>query len=70
MHPPRYTRAQAAELVGKDLDTLKRWKRTGVYAPKEQAEFGSLRVDLYTDDDIAAMREIARTIRPGRHKSI
>ena len=66
MHPPRYTVSQAADLVGRDVDTLKRWKRKGVYVPTERQKFGSLDVDLYNDDDIAAMRRIAKEMKPGR----
>lgn len=68
MDPPRYTRAQAAALVGRDIDTLKRWKRQKVFVPSSQREFGRLVVDLYTEGDIEALREIAKTIKPGRKK--
>src|SRR3954464_1577481 len=66
MHPPRYTIAQAARLVGKDADTLRRWRRLRIYVPSESRQFGHLLVALYTDDDIRAMRKIAKEIRPGR----
>lgn len=66
LHPPRYTRRQAAELVGRDVDTLKRWKRNGTYRSSDSATFGKLTVDLYTDEDIDAMRLLAKTIKSGR----
>lgn len=66
MHPPRYTIAQAARAVGKDVDTLRRWKREGIFVPQESRMFGELEVALYTNEDIAAMRRIARDMRPGR----
>ena len=66
MHPPRYTVAQAAALVHRDVDTLKRWKRSGVYEASDHRRFGSLDVDLYTDDDIKAMKRIAKEMKPGR----
>lgn len=69
MEPRRYTRRMAAQIVGKDLDTLKRWKRDGVFVPQEQRKFGSLVVDLYTEEDIQALREIARSIKPGRRRA-
>lgn len=69
MHPPRWTASQAAREVGRDLDTIKRWKRTGVYRPSECRKFGSLEVDLYTTEDIAAMKAIARSMKPGRKAS-
>lgn len=65
LHPPRYTRSQAAELVGRNLDTLKRWKRKGIYVPSESRVFGQLVVDLYTDEDIQEMRKIAKGMKPG-----
>lgn len=69
MEPRRYTRRQAAQIIGKDLDTLKRWKRDGVFAPQETRKFGSLVVDLYSEDDIKALRQIAKNIKPGRRKA-
>jgi DNA-binding transcriptional MerR regulator len=69
MFPPRYTVSQAASLVGKDVDTLKRWKRQGIFAPSDSRSFGKLDVDLYTSEDIQAMKKIARELRPGRKKS-
>ena len=66
MHPPRYTVKDAARLVGKDPDTLKRWKRNGTAIPSDRRKFGKLSVDLYTDEDIAAMKKTAKTLKPGR----
>jgi len=66
MRPPRYTVAQAAPLVGKDVDTLRRWRREGIYAPSQSRWFGALEVPLYTYEDITAMRTVAKTLKPGR----
>lgn len=66
MYPPRYTRSQAAVLVGRDVDTLKRWQRDGVFGPSDTARFGRTVVHLYTDEDIEAMRQIAKGMKPGR----
>ena len=30
---------------------------------------GSLNVDLYSEEDITALRQIAKTIKPGRRKA-
>lgn len=65
MSPPRYTVSQAAVLVGKSVDTLKRWRRNDVHRPSDRRQFGSLSVDLYTPEDIVAMRKIAKTMKPG-----
>jgi DNA-binding transcriptional MerR regulator len=69
MSPPRYTTSQAAELVGKHEDTIKRWRDHGVYVPSDKRVFGTTEVPLYTSEDIRAMKEIAKTIRPGRKKA-
>jgi len=63
MHPPRYTRSQAALLVGRDVDTLKRWHREGIYSPSDARRFGKTVVGLYTDDDIAEMKRIAKGLK-------
>jgi hypothetical protein len=60
MKPPRYTRAEAARMVGRDADTLKRWAKTGVYRPSDKRPFGKVMVGLYTDDDIKAMKALVR----------
>lgn len=69
MFPPRYTVSQAAPLVGKDVDTLKRWRKQGIYTPSDSRKFGALVVGLYTSEDIKAMKVIARELKPGRKKS-
>lgn len=66
MRPPRYTISQAADLVGKDADTLRRWMRKGIYVPHERVTFGTLNVVVYTKADITAMKKIARELKPGR----
>ena len=68
MHPPRYTITQAAQLVGRNVDTLRRWRKDGVYRESDSKRFGTLDVALYTDADIAALRLIAKTRRPGRKR--
>lgn len=66
MSPPRYTTSQAAELIGRHEDTVKRWRDSGVFVPQHRERFGNTEVWLYTSDDIKAMKSIAREIRPGR----
>lgn len=66
MHPPRYTVKQAAQMIGRDADTLRRWKRSGTLIPSDHEKFGKTVVPLYTDDDIKVGREIAKSIKPGR----
>lgn len=61
-----YTRAQAARLVGRSKDTIRRWHETGIFVPSHSHEYGKQRVWLYTDEDLAVMRRLAQEIRPGR----
>lgn len=69
MDPPRYTVSDAADIVGRDQDTLRRWRRLGVLVPSDSRTFGKLKVGLYTDDDIKTMKHLAKTLKPGRRKS-
>lgn len=66
--PPRYTTSQAAALVGRSEDTLRRWREgpDPVFVPSDEERFGNLVVPLYTPEDIAEMRKIAKTMKPGR----
>lgn len=61
-----YTRQQVAEKIGRSHDTIRRWHKTGVFEPHEYLNFGSNKVWLYTEEDIQAMRRIAREQGPGR----
>jgi hypothetical protein len=69
MHPPRYTTAQAAEMVGRSEDTLARWRKKNYVKASDEAAFGSITVPLYTDEDIEALRRLAKTLKPGRTPS-
>lgn len=66
MSPPRYTTSQAAAAIGKHPDTVKRWRDDGVYVPSDCRTFGQIEVPLYTSEDVAALRVIAKTRKPGR----
>lgn len=66
MSPPRYTVSEAAKMIGRNADTLTRWRKQGLCVPSDRAAFGQLTVHLYTDDDIEALRVVAKSIRPGR----
>lgn len=63
-----YTRKQAADLVGRDRDTIKEWQKNGTYPPSGYMEAGKIIVWLYSEEDIEAMRKIALHKRPGRKK--
>lgn len=61
-----HTRVAAAYLVGRSVDTLKRWHKQGLVTPSQSMQAGKLRVWLYTDDDMMKLRDVAKRQRPGR----
>ena len=65
----RYLVSEAATLIGKSADTLRRWDKQGILHPSEKEKFGKTTVRLYTPDDIKRGQEIARTLRPGRKRT-
>ena len=66
MRPKRYTVKQAAEIIGRSPDTLRRWRAQGVYEPSHQHQFGKLTVGLYDADDIKNLKNIAKNMKTGR----
>ena len=68
MTPTRYTKEEAARLVGVSLSTIKRWKESALFVPSETRTFGRIVVDLYTPEDIPLLQAIKRTNHPGRKK--
>lgn len=61
-----HTRVAAAYLVGRSVDTLKRWHKKGLAVPSQSMQAGKLRVWLYTDEDLLKLRDVAKYQRPGR----
>jgi len=61
-----YTRSRAARLVNRSPDTLKRWHKSGLCIPSGNMSAGKLKVWLYSDGDIQALKEVARNQKPGR----
>jgi len=61
-----YTVSQVADLIGRSPETIKRWQRAGFYQATNQMSVGKLKVWVYSDDDVAAMREAIKTIKHGR----
>lgn len=61
-----YTRTRAAYLVNRSVSTIVRWHKEGLYVPSASMQSGKLKVWLYTDDDISALKQIARAQKPGR----
>jgi predicted site-specific integrase-resolvase len=64
---PYYTRGQAANLLGVSYDTIRAWaKKPDSPKPSLKVQHGKLLVNVYTDEDIAALREWQSTIHFGR----
>ena len=57
---------QAARLIGRSKETLKRWIKDGTYSPSGYMVCGKLTIHLYSDDDIAILRDIVGMKKPGR----
>lgn len=66
MKPRMYTVKEAAERTNRSIDTLVRWRKNGVYVPKNKRKFGELTVFLYTDEDLKNLKKVAGLQRPGR----
>lgn len=60
-----YTRRQAAERIGRDYDTLRRWERDGIAKPSGQKVAGKVTMPLYNMDDINALRKVVKAFRNG-----
>ena len=65
-----YTRTRAAYQVNRSVSTIVRWHKEGLYAPSESMQSGKLKVWLYTDADIVALKQIARVQKPGRKPQV
>ena len=64
--PGFYTRSQAARLVGRSVDTLKRWHKKDLVKPSSYIQAGSLKVWAYSEEDIGRLVAVAATQKPGR----
>jgi DNA-binding transcriptional MerR regulator len=61
-----YTRNQAALIVERSYDTLRRWQRQGLCVPSQEMTAGKLKVWLYSESDLEQLKYLARTQKPGR----
>lgn len=59
------TRGQAAAVIGKSKDTLRRWHETGRFITRHKVKRGERYVWLYDADDLEALKTLVRTTRPG-----
>lgn len=60
-----HPRREAAEMIGRDYDTLRRWHRDGTYTPSGFVQRGKLTIWLYSDDDIAELKKVAASQKRG-----
>lgn len=61
-----YTRTTAAQKIKRSPDTLKRWQQQGICVPSTYMNAGKLKVWLYTEEDLLALKRTAKTQKPGR----
>jgi len=52
-----YTTGQVAELIGVGRDTIHRWLRSKKIRGGKETQVGPMRLILWTDRDVAAIRE-------------
>jgi hypothetical protein len=60
-----YLTSDAAALVGRSADTLRKYKRDDIFAPSGFMWAGTLKVALYSEKDIEELRKVAARQRPG-----
>ena len=58
-----YTRQQVADLIGRSKDTVRRWHINGVYRASEGREICGTYVFLYTNEDVLALKRLAKSKR-------
>jgi DNA-binding transcriptional MerR regulator len=61
-----YLTSDAARMVGKHPDTLRRWRKEGIFIPSGEMKAGALTTNLYSEEDIAKMKKLVATLRPGK----
>lgn len=61
-----YTVSEAAELVGKSADTLRRWRQTGFMVPSKKVTMGEQTIYVYTEADIERLRVLAQVTKRGK----
>lgn len=58
-----FTRQQVADLIGRSKDTVRRWHISGIYQATKGIQIGDAYVFLYDNDDVLAMKKLARNKR-------
>ena len=61
-----HTRNQVARLIKCDPDTLRRWVRQGRFVPQSHMTVGALHINLFSEEDVQALKELKRSIKIGR----
>lgn len=65
-----FTAAQAAAIIERPVDTVRRWHSDGHVVPSLTHKFGKLTVHLYTPDDIVSLQRMAEETYPGKRTDL
>ena len=68
-YPDLLLEADVAANVGRSHSTIKRWRREGRIAPAHYVDQGSTRIWLYSEENLAAVKQVAAVTRPGRKRN-
>lgn len=64
------TQSEVARAVGRHPDTIKVWRKRGVYVPSGYLDAGKTKVWLYSPEDVDAMKAIAKIRKAGRPRKV
>lgn len=59
------TSSEAAELVGRSLVQVQRYRRRGEFVPSKVEQMGGITVPLYSEEDIEALKDFVSKQRTG-----
>ncbi|CAB4195082.1 MerR-type HTH domain containing protein [uncultured Caudovirales phage] len=63
----KFTLPQAAKIIGRHPDTIRRWIKDGLIPQPERMTFGEIDVPVFSAEDIESIKQIAnKTIKVGR----
>ena len=65
-----YTLPQAAQILGRHVDTVQRWIRQGLVDPPRTMTFGELDVPVFSPADIEDLRLAGLQVKRGRPRTV